>query len=66
MDALKEIKRAISKLSDNDRAAFRAWFFDFDAAQWDRQIEADVATGRLDCLVEEVGDELRTGRCTDR
>lgn len=34
---------AISLLSPEDLAAFRAWFTEFDAAAWDKQIEKDVA-----------------------
>jgi hypothetical protein len=37
-----------------------------DAAAWDRQIEEDVAAGRLDALADEALDDLREGRCTDR
>jgi hypothetical protein len=43
-----------------------AWFAEFDAARWDRQIEEDVAAGRLDALAEEALNDLRQGRCTDR
>jgi hypothetical protein len=27
---------------------FLAWYADFDASAWDRQIEQDVAAGKLD------------------
>ena len=54
-------------LSPRDlRAAFRAWFAEFDAQEWDRQFEADVAAGRLDWLIEEAREDLKAGRCTDR
>jgi hypothetical protein len=66
MIALHEIEEAIRQLPDADRAAFRAWFAEFDAAEWDRQFEADVTEGRLDWLVEEAKADLRAGRCTDR
>jgi hypothetical protein len=46
-------------------AAFRAWFADVDAEAWDRQLEEDVAAGRLDRLAEEALRDLREGRCTD-
>jgi hypothetical protein len=47
-------------------AAFREWFVQLDAEAWDRQIEEDVAAGRLDSLAEEALEDLRQGRCTDR
>jgi hypothetical protein len=40
-------------LSAEELAEFRAWYAEFDAEQWDRQSEADVAAGKLDWLIEE-------------
>ena len=48
--AVHEIEDAIEKLPPEDLAAFRQWFSEFDAANWDRQIEVDIAAGRLDRL----------------
>ena len=45
--------------------AFRTWFAEFDASAWDRQMEDDVAAGRLDALADEALNDLRAGRCTD-
>lgn len=58
---LEEIKRAVSRLSSEEIAEFRSWFLDFDGDAWDRQIEADVAAGRLDWLADEASDDLRSG-----
>ena len=66
MSTVREIEEAVQKLSDADRSVFRAWFAEFDAAEWDRQLEADVAAGRLDWLANEAREDLRAGRCTDR
>ena len=46
--------------------AFRAWYAEFDAASWDRQIAEDDAAGRLDWLIQEAIDYLDAGRCSDR
>jgi hypothetical protein len=35
--------------------ASREWFAEFDAAAWDRQLEADVKAGKLEAL----GDRAR-------
>jgi hypothetical protein len=53
MSTIEELEAAVKQLSPEDRAAFRAWFAEFDAEEWDRQLEADVAAGRLDRLVAE-------------
>jgi hypothetical protein len=65
MSTVQDIENAIRQLSPEDLAAFRAWFAEFDAAVWDRQLEADVAAGRLDQLAEEALQDFRAGRCTD-
>jgi hypothetical protein len=66
MSTLEQIENAVRRLSPKDLADFRAWFAELDADAWDRQIEEDVAAGRLDALAEEALDDLRKGRCTDR
>jgi hypothetical protein len=65
MSALHDAEHVVSQLSPEDLAAFRAWFAEFDAAQWDEQFEADVAAGRLDALAEKALTDLKEGRCTD-
>lgn len=65
MSALNEIEQAVSQLSSEDLATFRAWFAEFDAIRWDEQFEADVAAGRLDALAEKALKDLKEGRCTD-
>lgn len=65
MESVQEIEAAIRKLPVEGLVALRAWFAEFDAAQWDREIEEDVAAGRLDALADEALNDLREGRCTD-
>jgi len=66
MGSVKEIEEAVLRLSAAELAAFRAWFAEFDVEAWDRQIEDDVAAGRLDALADEALEDLRAGRCTER
>ncbi|MEX1097047.1 MAG: hypothetical protein WED34_13450 [Planctomycetales bacterium] len=66
MSTVEELETAVQSLSPEDRAAFRAWFVEFDADEWDRQLEADAAAGRLDWLVAEALADREAGRCTDR
>lgn len=65
MSTVQEITDAVCRFSSEDLAAFRAWFAEFDASVWDRQLEEDVAAGRLNQLAEEAAQDLRAGRCTD-
>jgi hypothetical protein len=66
MSEFEEIEAVIQQLSPDQMAVFRAWFAEFDAAAWDRQIAEDEAAGRLDWLIDEALDDLDAGRCTDR
>jgi hypothetical protein len=65
MTSLQEIEAAISQLSPDELTAFRVWFAEFDAENWDRQFEEDVASGRLNKLADRARQHLREGRCTD-
>ena len=66
MSSVEEIEAAIQQLSPDEMVAFRAWYAEFDAAAWDRQIAEDDDAGRLDWLIKEALDDLDAGRCTDR
>ena len=66
MSTVQELEEAVRLLSPEDRAAFRAWYAKFDAEEWDRQLEKDVAAGKLDWLGQEAQDDRRSGRCSDR
>jgi hypothetical protein len=65
MSTVHEIEAAVSKLSREELRTFRDWFSEFDAAAWDKQLEADAAAGRLDALADEAIRDLREGRCTE-
>lgn len=55
MSTVQEIERAIEKLSDAEVAEIRMWL-------WDRDIERDAATGKLDAFAEEALREHRAGK----
>lgn len=66
MGTAKEIEEAVLRLPPAELDAFRAWFAEFEAEEWDRQMEADIAAGRLEKLADEAVGDLRAGRCSDR
>jgi len=57
-----ELEKAVTELTPEQLKKFRAWFADYDMAQWDKQIERDSAAGRLDRLAEEALEDYRAGR----
>lgn len=66
MTKVEKLEREIATLSDNELNEFRRWYAEFDAAAWDRQIEADVESGALDQLAEEALADHRAGRSRPR
>jgi hypothetical protein len=62
MTKLEKIEREIEALAPDELARFRRWFGEYDAANWDAQIEADSRSGRLDALVEKALADHRAGR----
>lgn len=65
MSTVDEIESAIERLSPEELASLRAWFAAYDARLWDRQLEEDVAAGKLDALADGALKDLHEGRCTD-
>jgi hypothetical protein len=55
--SIYEIQKAIQKLSAEELASLRQWLDEYDAKLWDRQIEADAKSGRLDKLIAETDEE---------
>jgi hypothetical protein len=53
MTKIEELEKKIEELSPKELSLFREWFVAFDAEIWDRQIESDVAEGKLDRLADE-------------
>ena len=62
MTTVKEIEKAVEHLPPEDLNQFRDWFEAFEAASWDRQLENDVASGRLDLLAKESLAEYKAGK----
>ncbi len=47
MNTAKEIEQAVASLPKSEMKEFRLWFSDFDAKNWDAQIEQDIDSGKL-------------------
>ncbi len=57
MSNVAEIKTAIEVLPEEDYVQLRQWFSEKDWQRWDRQIEADSESGKLDFLIKEALNE---------
>lgn len=62
MGKIEKLEQQIRDLSDQELAELRKWFAEFDAEVWDRQMEADAASGKLDGLAEKALRDHAEGR----
>jgi anti-sigma factor RsiW len=60
-----EIENAIDRLPPVERAQVAAWLARREAQDWDAQMDADAAAGKLDFLFREAADERKSGQLKD-
>jgi len=58
----QELKTSVLTLSREELFKFSEWFEEFMAEEWDRKIEADILSGRLNKIAEQVDNEFMTGQ----
>ena len=61
MGKVELIEQQIASLSSDELAAFRRWYAAFDADAWDRQIDADLRSGKLDALIAQAREDFESG-----
>ena len=61
MTRIEELESAINALSADQYSMLRDWFWERDWAKWDREIEADAASGKLNSLFQEAQDAKANG-----
>jgi hypothetical protein len=64
MRTVEEIEAAIEQLPRDQFFRLRDWITARFEDQWDKQIEEDIKTGRLDHLAQEALAEFRAGLTT--
>jgi hypothetical protein len=62
MGKIEKLEQQIRDLSEQELAELRRWFAEFDAEVWDRQIEADAKSGKLDRLGDKALRDHAEGR----
>ena len=60
MMRVEELEREIQKLDRVELAHLAQWFQNYASDEWDRQIESDIRSGKLDALAAEAYEEHRT------
>lgn len=59
---IDEIKAAIEGLSKDEYVQLRRWFSEVDWERWNKRIELDSESGKLDFLIKEALGEKGKGR----
>ena len=62
MKTVEEIEQEIRELPPSGVAKLSVWLAEYDAKVWDRQMEEDAASGKLDALFEEAERERKAGK----
>jgi hypothetical protein len=62
--SIEELESEVTRLSKPDLAAFNQWFEEFIADARDKQIETDIANGKLNQLAIQADAHFEAGRCT--
>jgi hypothetical protein len=65
MTKLQQLEKEVASLRSEELAEFRSWFLEYDWAVWDRQLERDVAAGKLDSVAAEALAEHMRGETTE-
>ena len=63
--SITEIEQAITQLSPKELSRLRAWFEEFDAQEWDKQIEREAKAGKLDKIAERALNDYRAGKARE-
>lgn len=62
MTRVQLIEQEIRKLSPEELAQLRDWFLELDAEQWDKQLERDAESGKLEKLFDKSVADHRAGK----
>ena len=62
MGRIEEIQSAIESLPQDEFRRLRDWFTEKDWEEWDKEIEADSKSGKLDFLVREAFEDKEKGK----
>ncbi len=65
MPTLLDIEAAIKQLPESDVRQLATWLQDYLNDMWDRQIEADLASGKLDNLITKAEADIAAAQVRD-
>ena len=64
MTAVDVVKTVIQQLSPEESSQLKSWYDEYEADKWDKQIETDAKSGKLDALTQQALRDFKNGKCT--
>ena len=64
MTNVDKLERDVKALSPEELAAFRKWFLAYEWEGWDRQLDEDIAIGKLEAHAEKALRDHAAGKST--
>ncbi|NJM69800.1 MAG: hypothetical protein HC862_05995 [Scytonema sp. RU_4_4] len=61
MMTLEQLEAAILTLPPDEFQKLMKWFLDLDYQRWDKQLEEDIANGKLEELAQEAIGDFKAG-----
>lgn len=65
MGSIDEIKSAIAHLPEKEFNSLVDWFEKLEQERWEKELEKDIAQGKLDNLADEALNEFNAGKCRE-
>ena len=62
---IEKIQMEIEALPEEDFVRLRRWFAEKDWERWDKQLESDIESGKLDYLLDEASTAKTQGTLRD-
>lgn len=61
--SVQELESAVTSLPAEELHQFALWFEEYLSRQWDGQISDDIASGKLNALLNEADADYAAGNC---
>ena len=62
MIELQELENEVKNLPKQDFNQFRNWFLDYENSNWDKEIEEDIYSGKLDDIMNNAKKDFKNGK----
>lgn len=64
MSRVEILEQQVQQLAPQEFSQFREWFLEYERDAWDREIERDGKSGKLDTMARKALEDHAAGRTT--